>query len=67
MKDFHCKDTGFVCDYVARGDSNEDIMKKAAEHAEKVHQMSVTPELAQKVESLIHDEGSQEHMRSMGK
>lgn len=67
MKDFHCRDTGFTCDYVARGDTNDEIMKKASEHAEKAHQMSVTPELAHKVESLIHDEGSQEHRRSVEK
>ncbi len=67
MKDFHCKDAGFSCGYVARGVSNEDILKQASEHAVKVHRMSVTPELAQKVESLIHDEGSPEHRRSLGK
>jgi len=67
MKDFHCKDAGFTCDYVARGDTKDEIMKQASEHAEKAHKMPVTPELAHRVESLIHDEGSREHLRSMEK
>ena len=58
MKDFHCRDAGLDCDFVAKGASNEEILKQVAKHAEGDHQMKVTPELAKKVEGLIHDEST---------
>lgn len=64
MKDFHCSDTGMKCDFVASGASKEEILKKTSEHAIKAHQMKVTPELAQKVEGLIHEQGGAECQRS---
>jgi predicted small metal-binding protein len=67
MKDFHCKDAGMKCDFVARGNSNQEIQKQAGEHAKQAHNMTVTPELASKIESLIHDENSDAHRRSMSK
>ncbi len=65
MKDFHCRDAGLNCDYVARGSSNKEILDQAAQHAQRAHSMTVTPDLAKKVESLIHDESSEQHRRSM--
>ncbi|GEJ57197.1 DUF1059 domain-containing protein [Anaeromyxobacter diazotrophicus] len=65
MKDFHCSDAGMKCDFVARGESKDEILRQAGQHAQQAHQMTVTPELAKKVETLIHDEGSEEHRRSM--
>ncbi len=64
MKDLHCSDSGTRCDFVARGNTNEEILKKAAEHAQKAHNMAITPELTRKMESLIHDETSDAHRRS---
>jgi predicted small metal-binding protein len=64
MKDLHCRDVGMDCDFVMRGESNDEIMQKAGEHAQQAHHMTVTPELAKKVESLIHDENSEAHRRS---
>jgi len=58
MKDFHCRDAGLDCDFVAKGKDNHEIMGQVATHATKVHQMQVTPELAKKVEGLIHDEST---------
>jgi predicted small metal-binding protein len=65
MKDFHCRDAGMNCDFVARGNSNDEILKQAGEHARTAHNMQVTPDLRKKVEGLIHDESSEEHRRSM--
>ena len=65
MKDFHCRDAGMNCDFVARGNSNDEILKQAGEHARTTHNMQVTPDLRKKVEGLIHDESSEEHRRSM--
>jgi predicted small metal-binding protein len=64
MKDFHCKDTGASCDFVARGDSNQEILDQVGQHARSAHNMQVTPDLARKVEGLIHDESSDAHRQS---
>ena len=58
MKDFHCRDAGLDCDYVARGQDNKEILAQVAKHATSDHKMQVTPELAKKVEGLIHDEST---------
>ena len=65
MKDFHCKDVGGNCDFVARGNSNKEILDQVTRHAQSDHQMQVTPELSKKVEGLIHDESSDAHRRSL--
>jgi predicted small metal-binding protein len=65
MKDFHCRDAGMNCDWVGTGTSTEEVLKKAGEHAHRVHQLTLTPELADRVRSLIHDESSAAHQRSM--
>lgn len=65
MKDFHCKDSGMKCDYVARGNSDDEILKQAGQHAQQAHGMKVTPELESTVRGLIHDESSDAHRRSM--
>ena len=55
-KVLRCRDTGADCDFEARADSEEEILRKAAEHAKEVHQMEVTPELADAVRKMIRDE-----------
>ena len=74
MKDLHCRDVGtrFVapsshwnCDFVARGGSNDEIVKKESEHAKAVHSMTMPPGVAKEAESLIHDETSEAHRKSM--
>jgi predicted small metal-binding protein len=37
MKTLKCKDIGVDCDFVASGKSEEEVLKKAAEHARKDH------------------------------
>jgi predicted small metal-binding protein len=64
MKDFHCRDAGMSCDFVARGNSNQEILDQVKEHARSTHQMQVTPDLSRKVEGLIHDESSDAHRQS---
>jgi len=67
MKDFHCRDVGSDCNFVARGNSNKEILDQVAKHAQNDHQMPVTPELSKKVEGLIHEESSEAHRRSIEK
>lgn len=64
MKDFHCRDAGMNCDWSARGETPDEIVKAARQHAEQVHHLKVTGELANKITALIHDEGSEAHRRS---
>lgn len=65
MRDFHCRDAGLKCDWVAKGNTDDEILRQAGAHAQKKHGLQVTPELEQKVRSLIHDESSDAHRTSM--
>ena len=38
-KEIRCRDVGVDCDWVASGETEEEIMKKVAEHAKKTHGM----------------------------
>ena len=52
-----CKDAGYTdCAAVMRGETEEEVLQKAAEHAKAVHNLEVTPELAQQVRTLIKEE-----------
>jgi predicted small metal-binding protein len=45
------------CDFVARADSEEEILKKAAEHAATTHNMKEIPkEVLSQVRAAIRDE-----------
>ena len=56
MKILNCSDAGFDCKTVLRANSEEEVLKQAAEHASKVHGVTVTPEMAEKIKSLIKEE-----------
>jgi predicted small metal-binding protein len=56
-KVFRCRDLGLDCDAVIRADTEEEILKKAAEHAKAVHNMKEIPaEVAVKVRAAIREE-----------
>jgi predicted small metal-binding protein len=58
-KTLSCRDVGMDCDFVAKGETNEDIMLQAAEHARTAHNMNEIPaEVADKVRSAIRDEAA---------
>ncbi|HZR46751.1 MAG TPA: DUF1059 domain-containing protein [Candidatus Manganitrophaceae bacterium] len=55
-KEIRCKDAGMDCSFVARGQSDDEVMKVAAEHGRQKHGMTqITPDLQQKMRSLIHE------------
>jgi predicted small metal-binding protein len=56
MKIVNCRDVGFDCEGVVRAESEEELLRQVAEHAQTVHNVEVTPELAEQVKSLIRDE-----------
>ena len=47
------------CDFVARGEAEQDILQQCTEHARKDHRMTEIPaELADKVLGAIRDEAA---------
>jgi predicted small metal-binding protein len=74
MKGLHCRDVGsrwftlsgyWNCDFIARGKSNDEILKNESEHAKAVHSMTIPASVAKEAEALIHDETSGAHRKSM--
>jgi predicted small metal-binding protein len=56
-KTMSCRDVGPDCDFVARGESEDEIMGQVAEHARDAHGLDeVPPELAEKARAAIKDE-----------
>ncbi len=56
MKVLLCRDVGFECDHEIHAQSEEEVLRQAAEHAQQKHGVEVTPELAAQVQTLIRDE-----------
>jgi predicted small metal-binding protein len=58
-KVLRCADVVGSCDFVARGDSEQDILRQAAEHARSAHNLNeISPEVAEKVRAAIRDEAA---------
>ncbi|MGE5821671.1 MAG: DUF1059 domain-containing protein [Nitrososphaerota archaeon] len=56
MKTLSCREAGFDCDYVVKGETEEEIFKNGAQHAMKDHGMKeedITPEFKEKLRGLI--------------
>lgn len=59
-KVMRCSDVaGGECNWTARGNSEEDIIRQAREHARTKHNMNeFTPEMEQKARNAIREEGA---------
>ena len=56
-KILRCNDIGLDCDFVAKADTEEEILRQAAEHAAVTHDMKEIPEeVLAKVRAAIRDE-----------
>lgn len=56
MKTLTCRDVGVDCDFVAEGQTEQEVMEKAAQHARTDHGFTdIPPELVEKVKAAIHD------------
>jgi predicted small metal-binding protein len=52
-----CREVGVDCDFEARGQNEDEILRQCADHARSAHGMTEIPaELAAKVRSAIHEE-----------
>lgn len=60
-KVLRCSEAGLVCKEVVRGDTEDDVLAKAVEHARKDHGVDLTQAqtLARYAQSLIHDEAEE--------
>ncbi len=56
MKTLNCRDADFDCNAQIKAETDEEILAQAAEHAQTVHHVTVTPELAEGLKSLIREE-----------
>ena len=54
MPSFKCKDTGMSCSFETTAKTEDELMKKIAEHAGKVHNMkTIPPDVMGKVKKAI--------------
>ncbi len=54
MKELRCRDVGFDCDKVLRAESDDEILRQAAEHATKDHGLTeITEETARQVAGKV--------------
>jgi len=52
-----CRDVGVDCDFVARGETMDEVLQACATHGKEAHGMDeIPPELAEKVHAAIRDE-----------
>ncbi len=52
-----CKDVGMDCDFIARGETEEEVLKLAAEHAAPDHGMTaMSDDVIAKVRAAIQNE-----------
>jgi len=56
-KVLRCSDVGFECDGVILAETEEEVLKQAAEHAKSVHNLEeISDEVVEKVRAAIQDE-----------
>jgi predicted small metal-binding protein len=54
-----CREVGVDCDFVAKGETEQEVLEECAEHARKEHGMTELPaDLAEKVRGAIRDEAA---------
>jgi predicted small metal-binding protein len=59
-KSFACRDAGVVCNAKVTGDTEDEVLAKAVEHAREKHgvDLTVSKTLARYAQAQIRDEGS---------
>lgn len=55
-KTLSCRDAGVDCDFVARGETEEEIFRQCAKHGKEAHGMNEIPaDLVEKMRGLIRE------------
>ena len=55
MKVLRCRDVGFECEGEIHAESDDEILRQAAEHVQTVHNLTVTPEMVADIRTKIRD------------
>ena len=56
-KVINCRDVGVDCDFTARGETEQEVLEKCAQHAQADHGMNEIPaEMVEKVRLAMRDE-----------
>lgn len=54
---FACQDVGVACDFIAKGETEEELLEQVAKHAKEVHgytdEQLNDPEMMKKVKSAV--------------
>lgn len=54
-----CREVGVDCDFIAKGNTEQEVLQQCAEHARKEHGMTELPaDLAEKVRAAIREEAA---------
>jgi len=53
MKTLKCRDIGFDCAAVVTAETVEEVLTQAAAHAQEVHSVAVTAEMAEEIAKKI--------------
>jgi predicted small metal-binding protein len=61
MRELRCADVGMkMCNFVAQGRDDGEVMKRAVEHAKTTHGMAaIPPDVEKKARAAIRDAGAQ--------
>jgi predicted small metal-binding protein len=67
MKTLSCREAGCECDYIAKGETEEEVMKDAARHNMKEHgkKEEDMTQMKEMLRALIHDSGSNDTATSL--
>ncbi len=61
-KVINCRQVGVDCDFEARGETEQEVIEKCAEHARSAHGMEeISPDLMEKVRNAIREEPAASH------
>lgn len=61
-KVMNCRQVGNDCDFEARGETEQEVIRKCAEHSKSAHGMSeMSREMMDKVRKAIREEPSRKH------
>ena len=56
MKQLNCRDAGFDCEGVIEGETEQDVMSQAAEHARQAHGVTeIDEDLGARIRQAIRD------------
>jgi predicted small metal-binding protein len=56
VKELRCRDAGFDCDAVTRGDTVEEVMVQARPHVARDHHLEITADVEAELVAAIRDE-----------